>query len=144
MMVAADMVDLHLVTAEDVIPNYCECLEKNRSATEHVCMGCGGVRLCSEIGQDDESIRILCKGCFARSTTLRSVRYRSINYTVKILVSDDHKHDRDEKPKKLKLLHDTEKRWNKRRVLRRNDENCRRICVQTECLPDMPPVNQAD
>ncbi|KAH0172289.1 hypothetical protein KCU67_g1790, partial [Aureobasidium melanogenum] len=94
MMVAADMVDLHLVTAEDVIPNYCGCLEKNRSATEHVCMGCGGVRLCSEMGQDEESIRILCKGCFARSTTLRSVRYRSINYTVKILVGDAHKHDR--------------------------------------------------
>ncbi|KAG9755805.1 hypothetical protein KCU73_g5229, partial [Aureobasidium melanogenum] len=36
MMVAADMVDLHLVTAEDVIPNYCKCLEKNRSATEHI------------------------------------------------------------------------------------------------------------
>jgi hypothetical protein len=62
MFVAADEVDLGIITTRQILETYCLCTSEERKSTEHPCMHCHKVCVCSTMLQDADN-RTLCKNC---------------------------------------------------------------------------------
>jgi hypothetical protein len=95
--VAAEVVDLGLVTTDEIKASYCPCqTDEERAKTEHVCMHCQQLYLCCDTTVDTEN-RVLCKAvCSTEPDTLHDVTYMGleglIRFRARALYTGELKH----------------------------------------------------
>ncbi|SMR42731.1 unnamed protein product [Zymoseptoria tritici ST99CH_1E4] len=78
--IAAQCLELGLVTKEEVLESYCDCEDETEEAqTEHHCTSCWTIRACSHLSKHTtEDGRLLkCKGCAGRNFVRSSGRGQS-------------------------------------------------------------------
>ncbi|KAL2026770.1 hypothetical protein VTO58DRAFT_102750 [Aureobasidium pullulans] len=83
--IAADQVNIGLITEEAAKAVHCLCEEEDRDTTEHACQQCQEPELCREMVYDEHG-RLLCKGCAPKSASLHDTRTRDIRSIVQGLI----------------------------------------------------------
>ncbi|KAM0718170.1 hypothetical protein Q7P37_006502 [Cladosporium fusiforme] len=63
----ADRVSASLISSEEIKLQYCQCSEKERSTTVHICQLCLGTEVCRDLSRNDSEC-LTCKKCTANTS----------------------------------------------------------------------------